>query len=490
STIVLALSAAFCFGLTCVLASLKPLWNDEVFTYYIAHQKTLPDLWRTLTSGAEQLPPLLALITRVFTAGAPHSRVALRLPEAIGFWLAGINLFCFARRRVPGVFALAAFLLPSLTNAFGYAMEARPYGLVLCFCSLALVGWQAAAENRNRSWSLLAFASGLALAVGCHYYAILALGPFVLAEGIRFYQWRRPDWSMYLAMTAAFLPLAVFLPLIRANMKYATTFWAKPQWITLVTFYESLLVPAALILFAFIVLAAMRAEPEATSQAARHPLSRIRGYEIAVVVGFVIIPVIAICLGKFVTGVFTDRYALPSVLGVSILITWSLARLSSRQALPGCAIFLACSCWFLFRVYDIRLQFLSIDQGRTSTYQLLQSEMTSSMPLVVASPHLFVEMSYLADIGHGARPVYLADLPLALHYTGSNSAEQNILGLEHFAPLDVQDFQQFCSAHRQFLLYSSTSEYEWVAKELLREQRKLTVKAQRGGELLSLVSSE
>jgi len=51
-----------CFAITCVLASERPLWNDELFTLYIGKQRTISDVWATLKTGVEQLPPFFFVI--------------------------------------------------------------------------------------------------------------------------------------------------------------------------------------------------------------------------------------------------------------------------------------------------------------------------------------------------------------------------------------------------------------------------------------------
>lgn len=49
---------------TYVLAKRKPLWNDELYTYYIARLPAMTDVWGALMSGSEQLPPFLSADAR------------------------------------------------------------------------------------------------------------------------------------------------------------------------------------------------------------------------------------------------------------------------------------------------------------------------------------------------------------------------------------------------------------------------------------------
>jgi hypothetical protein len=42
---------------TCLLATHKLMWNDELFTFYISRLPTLSQMWSALSTGAEVLPP-------------------------------------------------------------------------------------------------------------------------------------------------------------------------------------------------------------------------------------------------------------------------------------------------------------------------------------------------------------------------------------------------------------------------------------------------
>src|SRR5262249_44942096 len=52
------------WGGTYVLASRKLMWNDELFTFYIAQLPSVAEIWSVLSTGAEQIPPVFYMITR------------------------------------------------------------------------------------------------------------------------------------------------------------------------------------------------------------------------------------------------------------------------------------------------------------------------------------------------------------------------------------------------------------------------------------------
>src|SRR5262245_25892735 len=84
---------------TCLIASRKPIWNDELFTYYLAILPHISDIWSALLTGAEQTPPLVHLATRASVALLGSSHLAIRLVEVLGFWVMSLCLFQFVSKR-------------------------------------------------------------------------------------------------------------------------------------------------------------------------------------------------------------------------------------------------------------------------------------------------------------------------------------------------------------------------------------------------------
>ena len=74
---------------TVLLASRKHLWNDELFTYYIAQLAGFSQIWESLLTAADQNPPLFYWLTHVSMKAPVGSLLAIRLPEVLGFWLMG-----------------------------------------------------------------------------------------------------------------------------------------------------------------------------------------------------------------------------------------------------------------------------------------------------------------------------------------------------------------------------------------------------------------
>src|SRR5258708_22103612 len=192
------------FVITGALSARRPLWNDELFTYYIAARPTLSDVWAVLLTGAEQLPPFFYLITRTGLALFGISEFSLRVFEMLGVAAAALSVFFFARHRASSVSAAAGAIFLLCTSAYEYAYEARPYGLVLAFSGLALVAWQHATteeEGSSRRVALAVLALMLSAAIHTHYYAALIFGPLCAAEFTRSFVRRRLDLPVWVRLT-------------------------------------------------------------------------------------------------------------------------------------------------------------------------------------------------------------------------------------------------------------------------------------------------
>lgn len=222
--------AALYFAETSVIATRKPLWNDELYTYYFSRVSSVADLWRALETGADQAPPLSYLLTRASFGVFGVGRFSIRLPEIVAFLLFCLCLYAFVRRRTNVLHGLMAMALPTLTGAYYYASEARAYALVLAFAALALFCWQLATEGVHRGAALVCLALSLVLASSSHYYAVLLLVPLGLGELTRTLVARRVDVAVWLAFAGALLPFAAFVQLVRAARSYSSAFWATPSW--------------------------------------------------------------------------------------------------------------------------------------------------------------------------------------------------------------------------------------------------------------------
>ena len=110
----------------------RPLWYDELFSFYVASLPTAGAVLRALVDGAEIWPPLDFLVRHASMAAFGADAWGLRLPSIVAMAGFMVSLAAFARRRMSRAAAATVFVLPLATFALGYATEARGYMLLLC----------------------------------------------------------------------------------------------------------------------------------------------------------------------------------------------------------------------------------------------------------------------------------------------------------------------------------------------------------------------
>jgi hypothetical protein len=477
------------WAVTCALASRKLMWNDELYTYYIAHLPTMTDVWAALMSRGEQTPPLFYVITRLSLRVFGENNLALRLPEILAFWAMIVCLFVVVARRASPLPALCAMVLPLVSVAYHFAFDARPYALVLGFSAIALLSWQTVASGRFRVLGLVALTVSLAATFSTHYYGILVMLPLTLGELVRTLNLRRVDVAVWTALTLAVTPLVWQFPLIRAGTAYAGAFWARPQWVNLPDFYSYLLYPMLVPLAAIVVIAGI----DRMITVRRGDLAGTRVsvplQEIAAACGFIAIPIVCVVLAKVATGAFTNRYALPAIVGFAVLGGFTAAVAFSGRARMGLVALMCLVGWYgLSQAREWRdptnLSMPIRIADLEASIDLLRSDPERRLPLVIADPHNFTILSHYAPPDIRSRLVYLADPELAMKRLGHNSVERGMLDLvKPWFRMNVADYNTFVAEHPRFLVYGNygvLAFLNWLLPELQARGMRIEFRGRRG----------
>jgi len=480
---------------TYVLAARKLMWNDELYTYYIALLPTMADVWAALMAGGEQLPPFFYVVTRASLALFGVNNLALRLPEMIGFWVMSWCLFIFVARRTSNLYGLVAATFPLVTGAYAYAYEARPYGLVLGFGALALLCWQSATIDYFRRLSIFCLALSLAAALSSHYYGVFVVFPLALGEAMRTLKRHRVDAPVWAALGLAASPLLWHLPLIKQARAYSGAFWAPPIWLGIPDFYYNMLGSAVLPVVAMLFLAGIYAtifRPAALAQnhaaRAQNQLTGVAPplHEVAAAFGFVVIPIICVVLAKLVTGAFTDRYAIPAIIGLSILVAFIAAKLFDTTALMAAAVVVCFVGWF--GVLELKAVRTVSDNWLNTTLQLIESDSESGLPIVASDPHTFIELAHYAPPEIASRLVYLADPPTALRRIKYDSVERGMIDLlKPWFRLNVTDYKSYVASRPRFLVYGSLGFLSWITPQLKEDGMRIELRGTSGSKFLFLV---
>ncbi len=463
------------FAATAIRASEKPFWFDELCSLYIVRLPTFADSWRAVLHGADFNPPLFYLIQRADRALFGDGLIAARLPAMVSFWILCLCLFRFAYKLAGWRAGWVAMVLPVLTGAYYYAYEARPHGIVLGFCGLALVAWQESERKlpRRGLW-LLALSLFLAAAFFTHCYALVIVVPFGLVELVRNVRTRSIQPATWIALLA---PVAVaviaFIPLLRS---YRTTMggvgmgWHNISTVSLgriPIFYSDLLSPCILIvLCALLFLCVERlSRPADLSEPANE--TKITVSTALLIGAFSAMPIYGNILARLLKGPFFARYFMTAVAGVCLIIALSMARKRWSRASAVLSLLVGCTlvtdtCLVVWHRLTHHAETLvepstgwMIDTeigDRLATRRWMIAQTGTSLPIVIASQMDFL---YLVHYWPEAKPRL---------YTVSTSTRELAYRLYtavgqycHVGYNSPETYDQFLPAHKDFFVFGDAN---------------------------------
>ncbi len=496
----------------------RPLWFDELTTFYIAQQPTMARMMEAVHS-VDLNPPLNYFLTRWSIALLGAAPWATRLPALIAFWGGSAAIFALLRRRASSLVAAIGVLLFWSSPYFPYAAEARPYGLLLGLNTILLWAWDPPANGRPKNRLAWVAIAGVLLLLS-HLFGVLSLGAVGIGEAVRSRRRRSVDWPM---VTALLFPLiatltygAMFRTLHGAMFSpEAQLTWGKLGFLYYAVFrwmWRPLLVIAV---FALLTLR-RRGRGRATKPAAQvarivpgspdeNVYSRYAPEMWAVLAVLFLIPVDLAILFLRSHGAFYDRYGMaitiPIVLVAPLLLQWWM-RADVRVAFSAfwlIAFLLLLSTTLRNPVVQAANAIMPARAATKVTGMLTTSPhgpfrpwwkkipvpaellrerdqaplLTSldgfhpELPLVAASELTFAEMDHRESAALTSRLFYLYDRDAEMNLA-HRSVTDSILVLKNFFPFRsrLASYGEFVNDQRRFLVIGS---YEHPGDWLLRQ---------------------
>ncbi len=480
----LILFSIFFVAMTALRALAKPMWYDELFTYYMSRLPNLASTWAALKDGADLCPPLLYIATRAVRHVFGDGLIATRLPAMLGFLTMLLCLYRFVAVRCGTAYGFATMLFAALSGAYGYAYEARSYGMVLGFSGLALIAWQSAADGRARRWTLPALFLSLTAALMTHCYAVLILIPFGLGELVRSWDRKRVDWPVWLALGAASTAVFSYVPLLAASrLNTLDNVVFRPTLHVVAECYGLVAGPLAWPLIAGLVIVTLaHRETESTQPAgARSP--GMQACEVTLAAAFTLVPLYAYLIAKFVSHVFMVRYGLASVIGFSLLLGWFAHRSTRGRPVAGLGLTMLFAGWFLsgFAIWMANTAQTNVAAAPTPdapvhSYELAPELVKPALPFVAAGGLFFLEADHYGSPAFVSRLIYLMDRDAALRYTGSDQFDSGFVVLRRWFPLrgKLENYKEFVHSHRRFLVFAGFNHpLEWLTKKLIDDGAEL-----------------
>ncbi len=477
--IVAAYSAFYLIALA-RFSSMRPLWLDEISTYYMSAVWPPGAIMHALEENADGQPLLFHLITREFHYG--RNQMMLRAPEIVGVLVMSLCLYVFVSRIASRIHALLAMALPMITDARSYSYEARPYALILGFGACMMVCWQAANRNKRRAWPIAGLWFFSSPSVAIHYFGILSLLPFFIAEFVKWRSRKKADWPVVAVLSSSILSLLPSVPVIEAVKAMGITplyHIAVPG--SLIATYDFLLEPALLpsvemILAALIYLAWRSNSADSFDFAGSAPPPQ-HAAETALVCGFLALPLAGLLLGE-VVNTFMFRYVLAGTLGFCAAVPLALRR--SRELALICLLIVGLNV-----ILFLALRIVKTPDGPKQTPLAALQPATRGLPIVFAGAHEYVETHFYAPADVAPRLYYLTAPQFARYWAGSDAIDAFVRHWSEISDCRIDDVRTFTAAHKRFLVVSKkTDAYPWLLPELEREGASISLRDADGSQFV------
>lgn len=445
----------------------KPLWHDELFTYYISQSSSLSALLKD-TQLVDLNPPLSYLATRLSYSIFGINTLSCRLPELLGFLLAMLSLYLFVRRRAGTLYGLLAAGLLYAGAPGALAIEARPYGLLLGLSALSLLAWQLARERRRFALLLALAGCGLLLT---HIFSVFVWAALAAAEAIRIIQRRKVDWGLILAWTVPLVCTVTYLPQLRAHHQAIFPAAYQPGMGTLFQFYNlwvqadvrTVLLTGLLLL----LLAGPRTLRGKMQSYLTQPEWASAAFLFAIPLGVLLVLIRS-------HSAFFVRYATAGNIGLCLIATMLLASWTTRDlraALLCLAIAFTVSGQLGAAVNALRHKpIFTRTEPRPAVCQAceLSRRLDPTLPFVDASGLTFLEMDHREDASMLRRIYYLTDPIASRQYAHANIFEGMQIEKELF-PIraNVSTYSAFIRVHRSFFVLGEyDSPEDWLLRKL------------------------
>ena len=260
-------------------------------------------------------------------------------------------------------------------------------------------------------------------------------------------------------------------------------------------FYEHFLltpsaVPLLAIFLAFVLCSALRRAP-ADGPRMRVP-DCVPVHEMVAAAGFLLIPAVGVVLAKTVVGAFSDRYALPAVIGLCLIVGWGLfSALAGQRAVAVALAWVLCGFLAVKELQTYR----RVDRDsllQSSTYSFLERNAPGDAPIVISGPMDFTELTYQPPQDLSGRLTYLVDPRLALQFTGTDDAEKGLVEMKSWAGLNVQPFRDFIASGQRCYVYvvDYPDKYAWVMNGFQAARWKIQLVRWQDGMIVFLATPE
>jgi hypothetical protein len=395
--------------------------------------------------------------------------VAVRLPSVVEFYITGLMLFFYTRRKLGYAYAAIPFLIFCYCPYFfRYSTEVRPYALLCMFFSVLLLCWDVASTEHYR-WALWGVAIANLGMLGSHVFAVVSLSAFLMAEFVRFLRTRKPDYALWAALVLPMIVMIGYLPLFPnyGAAVFPAAFQSSPKKVA-VFFWHVLFDVTPGVIVAAVIAWLVARRKLAAEEGKRF---RLADYFLF---GVLLLNPVSLSI-VMMHRAWWDRYCLTSVLAIYLVIAAFLAWWLRFDKRAGWTVTIVLSCLIL--VQRMAVPLVQEAHSAPTVYAAALAHTRPDLPIVPTSGVTYLEMDHYESPAIVSRLHYLLGGPAAVKYAHATIFE-GFGRLKEDFPIrsKVEPYSDFIRAHHEFLVFGSDWWPEdWLLKKLAADGAKITI---------------
>jgi hypothetical protein len=444
------------------------LWYDELLELTVASASSSRELLATVAAG-DHNPPLSHFLIRASISLLGDTEWAARFPAYLGMVTMLVAIYFFVSRWLTRSYGILAMLVLMCLPIRIYAIQARPYGLVLGFSALALLFYQQTLRPSGRRLALL----GLAVCAGCltatHYYAVLVIGSILMVDVLRTWGSKRLDWALFACMgIPPLIVLGALRNVIREQRAGLSHYFASGNLLSFDHGYDTLDLDPLVYCVALIAVTLLLSFylSHGTFRTPVHfPL--VGTHEAVLGASLLLLPILGAFCSQFVTHAYLARYFVASAIGLSLCVCFSVRLLSA--GIPGLLILL---------ILPLGLGFgkALMVQGHRSPEQLPPGAALASAtaPILIDNPGSYLLLlHYFPDL-HDALWV-IADPAASLYYRKYSTDDELMLTLAARGRAQTITLKAAARKWSHFSLIPRPGDSVWALKCVIEAGANVTV---------------
>lgn len=432
---------------------------DELLELSVATATTSSGVVSTLAAGVDFNPPLSHFLVRASDSLFGDSDWALRLPAFLGLAALLVCIYRFVSGQLGRAYGLIAMLVILCMPVRDYAVEARPYGIVLGLSGLSLLLYRAATQRKRRGLALAGLALCTAALPASHYYAVLVVAVITAASLVRAWELRKPDWPLLISCTAPPITILILLrDVIAQQMHRLAHYFARGNLLSFDHGYDDLtmdpLVGCVALLLATVLIVLFPKALEATFSF--KAIRDLRPDIVVLAVGLLSLPLVGAVITQFVTHAYLTRYFLPASIGCAVCLCYGLKFVSG--AVPGIV---------LVSVLSLGLGFgkAILQQAHRSAEPMpLASALESgALPILFDNPEAYLQIYHYVPAVR--RNIWvIADPAASLRYRQYDTDDRIMLALAGGGRVQAISLASAARMWPAFSLVPRSADYVWALK--------------------------